>query len=118
MRELGPTVMLLMSLLLAACGDDADAPAASDIATPAQGQPAVPAAPTDAIAAVPLRQSPEGLLAAPALPPGATGAPTARTTRIGWPKSTSQPSVRRTISKPSELAITIGVTRLLALAAK
>ena len=69
MRMLGP-MMVLMPLLLAACGDS-DAPAASDAAAPAQAKPARPPAPADAAAAVPLRQAPEGLLRSPAAAPSA-----------------------------------------------
>jgi hypothetical protein len=64
-------MVVLIPLLLAACGDDADAPAAS---APEPAQPAPPPAPPTP-AAVPLRQTPEGLLGFPAAPPSAPGAP-------------------------------------------
>ena len=68
MRALG-LLMVLTPLLLGACSDDSDAPAA---AAPAPPPPAAPAA-TDP---VPLRQTPQGLLAFPATPPrAAAGAP-------------------------------------------
>ena len=71
MRMLGLMVVLI-PLLLAACGDDGDAPAAT--AAPAPVEPAPTPAPP-ATAAVPLRQTPEGLLGFPAARPSAPGAP-------------------------------------------
>jgi len=72
MRVLG-LMMVLMPLLLAACGDDADAPAAA--AAPAPAQPAPPPAPPEPTATVPLRQTPEGLLGFPAAQPSTPAAP-------------------------------------------
>jgi hypothetical protein len=71
MRMLG-LMMVLTPLLLAACGDESDAP---PTAPPAQAPSASLPAPIDATAPVPLRQTPEGLLRSPATPPSAAGAP-------------------------------------------
>ena len=87
MRALGLMIVLIPAFL-AACGDDADAPAA---ATPAPAQ----SAPPEATAAVPLRQMPEGLLGSPAAQsstpaatagaPGASAAPAPEPPQDGLP---------------------------------
>jgi len=66
MRRLGVAVMIVIPLLLAACGDDSDKPdanAAPDGAAPtARAQLSSPAAPAENAGSVPLRQTPGGLI--------------------------------------------------------
>jgi len=75
MRGLGLAVMVIMPLLLAACGDDSEKVPAAAITPPAQVQPA-PAVP-DPVGTVPLRLTPEGLLATVASAPPAAPSPAA-----------------------------------------
>jgi len=65
--------MILTPLLLAACGDDAETPAAD--AAPAATASAPAATPAEATPSVPLRLTPEGLLGYPAAAPGAPPPP-------------------------------------------
>jgi hypothetical protein len=89
-------MMVLTPLLLAACGDDADAPAA---AAPAPAQSAPPPAPQEPTAAVPLRQTPGGLLGFPAAAPSAPGAP------AGAPSTTAAAPEPTEDAPPSEAQV-------------
>jgi hypothetical protein len=65
MRKLERAVVIVIPLLLAACGDDAEAPPPA-AAGPAQSQAAPQPAPAEMPGSVPLRMTPEGLLGYPA----------------------------------------------------
>jgi len=79
MRKLGPAVMLPTLLLLAACGDDTEAPATSAVpvaaTVPAQAPAPPPPAPAAGAGQVPLRQTPGGLLGFPVATANVPGAP-------------------------------------------
>lgn len=66
MLKRGRAIVVVIPLLLAACGDDAEAPPVDTAAAPAPAQSAPPPAPADS--SVPLRMTPEGLLGFPAMP--------------------------------------------------
>jgi hypothetical protein len=65
MRRLERAVVIVIPLLLTACGDDAEAPAPA-AAVPAQTQAAPQPVPAEMPGSVPLRMAPEGLLGDPA----------------------------------------------------
>jgi len=76
MRLRDCAIALVIPLLLAACGDDPEAPPADTAAAPVPAEPAPPPGPADN--SVPLRLTPEGLLGFPAMPsapPGQSAAP-------------------------------------------
>src|ERR1041385_7364942 len=107
MRGLGLAVMVIMPLLLAACGDDSEKVPAAAITPPAQVQPA-PAVP-DPVGTVPLRLTPEGLLAPVASAPPAAPAPgpwAARPRGRTWGSGSGPARTRRCARMRSARSIT------------